>query len=144
VALDLGHEGERHGPWWHRVERSVLQIARLRDRINQQPNMRAFNPGQRLSHYTKWKKSARRVQADLFVSIHVDARFNKTARRQCFALSEASSSRPLIKQDKENSADGIGGLKSSYQGLEPKAPGITTPTAQKSGQPEATMVGEIA
>jgi N-acetylmuramoyl-L-alanine amidase len=119
VALDPGHGGEDPGaigPGGTREKDVVLQIAhRLRDRINQQPNMRAFLT--RDSDFfvplgTRVEK-ARRVQADLFVSIHADAFF--TARPQgasVFALSEkgASSSAARWIADKENSADLVGGL----------------------------------
>jgi N-acetylmuramoyl-L-alanine amidase len=58
-------------------------------------------------------QKARRVQADLFVSIHADAFF--TARPQgasVFALSDkgASSSAARWMANKENSADSVGGL----------------------------------
>ena len=119
VALDPGHGGEDPGaigPGGTREKDVVLQIAhRLRDRINQQPNMRAFMT--RDSDFfvplgTRVDK-ARRVQADLFVSIHADAFF--TARPQgasVFALSEkgATSSAARWMADKENSADLVGGL----------------------------------
>ncbi len=119
VALDPGHGGEDPGaigPGGTKEKDVVLQIAhRLRDRINQQPNMRAFLT--RDSDFfvplgTRVDK-ARRVQADLFVSIHADAFF--TARPQgasVFALSEkgATSSAARWMADKENSADLVGGL----------------------------------
>ena len=56
---------------------------------------------------------ARRVQADLFVSIHADAWISPTARgSSVFALSDkgASSSAARWMANKENSADMIGGL----------------------------------
>ena len=120
VALDPGHGGEDPGaigPGGTREKDVVLQIAhRLRDRINQQPNMRAYLT--RDSDFfvplgTRVDK-ARHVQADLFVSIHADAFF--TARPQgasVFALSDkgASSSAARWIADKENSADLVGGLK---------------------------------
>jgi len=119
VALDPGHGGEDSGavgPGGTREKDVVLQIAhRLRDRINQQPNMRAY-----LTRDTDFfvplhvrVQKARRVQADLFISIHADAFF--TARPQgasVFALSEkgASSSAARWIADKENSADLVGGI----------------------------------
>jgi len=119
VALDPGHGGEDPGavgPGGTREKDVVLQIAhRLRDRINQQPNMRAY-----LTRDTDFfvplhvrVQKARRVQADLFISIHADAFF--TARPQgasVFALSEkgASSSAARWIADKENSADLVGGI----------------------------------
>ncbi|MFC5519363.1 N-acetylmuramoyl-L-alanine amidase [Polaromonas jejuensis] len=119
VALDPGHGGEDSGavgPGGTREKDVVLQIAhRLRDRINQQPNMRAYltRDADFFVPLHMRVQKARRVQADLFVSIHADAFF--TARPQgasVFALSEkgASSSAARWIADKENSADLVGGI----------------------------------
>jgi N-acetylmuramoyl-L-alanine amidase len=62
--------------------------------------------------YTRVEK-ARRVQADLFMSVHADAFFTPTARgASVFALSQsgASSSAARWLADKENRADLIGGV----------------------------------
>ena len=119
VALDPGHGGEDPGavgPGGTREKDVVLQIAhRLRDRINQHPNMRAYLTRDSdffVPLHIRVQK-ARKVQADLFISIHADAFF--TARPQgasVFALSEkgASSSAARWMADKENSADLVGGL----------------------------------
>ena len=119
VALDPGHGGEDPGaigPGGTREKDVVLQIAlRLRDRINQQPNMRAYLTRDAdffVPLHIRVQK-ARRVQADLFISIHADAFF--TARPQgasVFALSDkgASSSAARWMADKENSADLVGGI----------------------------------
>lgn len=119
VALDPGHGGEDPGaigPGGTREKDVVLQIAlRLRERINQQPNMRAFLTRDAdffVPLHIRVQK-ARRVQADLFISIHADAFF--TPRPQgasVFALSEkgATSSSARWMADKENSADLVGGL----------------------------------
>ena len=119
VAIDPGHGGEDSGavgPGGTREKDVVLQIAhRLRDRINQQPNMRAY-----LTRDTDFfvplhirVQKARRVQADLFISIHADAFFTATPQgASVFALSEkgASSSAARWIADKENSADLVGGV----------------------------------
>ena len=119
VALDPGHGGEDPGaigPGGTREKDVVLQIAlRLRDRINAIPNMRAYLTRDAdffVPLHIRVQK-ARRVQADLFISIHADAFF--TPRPQgasVFALSEkgASSSSARWMADKENSADLVGGL----------------------------------
>jgi len=119
VALDPGHGGEDPGavgPGGTREKDVVLQIAhRLRDRINQQPNMRAYLTRDAdffVPLHIRVQK-ARRVQADLFISIHADAFF--TARPQgasVFALSDkgASSSAARWLAEKENSADLVGGV----------------------------------
>lgn len=119
VALDPGHGGEDPGaigPGGTREKDVVLQIAlRLRDRINQQPNMRAFLTRDAdffVPLHIRVQK-ARRVQADLFISIHADAFFtDRPQGASVFALSErgASSSAARWIADKENSADLVGGI----------------------------------
>jgi N-acetylmuramoyl-L-alanine amidase len=119
VALDPGHGGEDPGaigPGGTREKDVVLQIAlRLRDRINQQPNMRAYLTRDAdffVPLHIRVQK-ARRVQADLFISIHADAFFtDRPQGASVFALSErgASSSAARWIADKENSADLVGGI----------------------------------
>ena len=119
VALDPGHGGEDPGaigPGGTREKDVVLQIAlRLRDRINQQPNMRAYLTRDSdffVPLHIRVQK-ARKVQADLFVSIHADAFFTERPQgASVFALSDkgASSSAARWMADKENSADLVGGL----------------------------------
>ena len=155
VALDPGHGGEDPGaigPGGTREKDVVLQIAhRLRDRINQQPNMRAYLT--RDSDFfvplgTRVDK-ARRVQADLFVSIHADAFF--TARPQgasVFALSDkgASSSAARWLADKENSADLVGGLNVRSKDAQVQKAMLDMSTAAQirdSLQLGSAMVGEI-
>jgi N-acetylmuramoyl-L-alanine amidase len=119
VALDPGHGGEdpgATGPSGLHEKDVVLAIAlQLRDRINAHPSMRAmmtrdadfFVPlGERV-------RKARRVQADLFVSIHADAFFTPEARgASVFALSEsgATSSAARWMANRENAADLVGGV----------------------------------
>ena len=155
VALDPGHGGEDPGaigPGGTREKDVVLQIAhRLRDRINQQPNMRAFLT--RDSDFfvplgTRVDK-ARRVQADLFVSIHADAFF--TARPQgasVFALSDkgATSSAARWMADKENSADLVGGLNVKAKDAQVQKALLdmsTTAQINDSLKLGSAMVGEI-
>lgn len=119
VAIDPGHGGEDPGavgPSGLREKDVVLAIAlQLRDRINTVPNMRAmltrdadfFVPLQERVH------KARRVQADLFVSIHADAFLKPQARgASVFVLSEggASSSTARWMANRENAADMVGGI----------------------------------
>ena len=123
VALDPGHGGEDPGaigPNGTREKDIVLQVAhRLRERINAASvngsPMRAFMT--RDSDFfvplgTRVQK-ARRVQADLFVSIHADAFTTPAARgASVFALSQsgASSSAARWMANKENQADKVGGV----------------------------------
>jgi N-acetylmuramoyl-L-alanine amidase len=123
VALDPGHGGEDPGaigPGGTPEKEVVLQIAhRLRDRINgTQVNgspMRAFLTRDAdffVPLHVRVDK-ARRVQADLFISLHADAFY--TPRPQgasIYALSDkgASSAAARWMANKENQADVVGGL----------------------------------
>ena len=119
VALDPGHGGEDPGaigPGGTREKDVVLQIAlRLSERINQQPNMRAYltRDADFFVPLQVRVQKARRVQADLFISIHADAFFTERPQgASVFALSDkgASSSAARWMADKENSADLVGGV----------------------------------
>lgn len=119
VAIDPGHGGEdpgATGPAGSHEKNVVLDIAsRLRSKIDAEPNMRAmmtrdddfFVPlGVRV-------QKARRVGADIFVSIHADAFTTPQANgSSVFALSEhgASSAAARWMANKENSSDEIGGV----------------------------------
>ncbi|MBS0447940.1 MAG: N-acetylmuramoyl-L-alanine amidase [Proteobacteria bacterium] len=119
IALDPGHGGEdpgATGPSGLHEKDVVLKIGlQLRDRLNGMPNIRVmmtrdadfFVPlGERV-------KKARRVQADLFVSIHADAFFTPEARgASVFALSQggASSAAARWMANRENAADAVGGV----------------------------------
>lgn len=119
IALDAGHGGEDPGavgPSGLYEKDVVLSIAKLlRARINAQPGMRAMLT--RESDYfvplNERVTKARRVQADLFMSIHADAFLNPQARgASVFALSEngASSAAARWMAKKENSSDLVGGV----------------------------------
>jgi N-acetylmuramoyl-L-alanine amidase len=123
VAIDPGHGGEdpgATGPAGTREKDVVLQIAlKLRDRINATSvngnPMRAFLTRDAdffVPLGTRVDK-ARRVGADLFVSIHADAFMRPDANgASVFALSErgASSTAARWLAQKENDADLIGGV----------------------------------
>ncbi|MFT3720198.1 N-acetylmuramoyl-L-alanine amidase [Pseudorhodoferax sp.] len=123
VALDPGHGGEDPGAIGARGTREkdiVLRIAhKLRERINASSvngnPMRAFLTRDAdffVPLGTRVQK-ARRVQADLFISIHADAFTTPDARgASVFALSQrgASSSAARWLANKENEADLIGGV----------------------------------
>lgn len=123
VALDPGHGGEdpgATGPSGTREKDIVLQVAfRLRDRINASSvngnPMRAFltRDADFFVPLGVRVQKARRVQADLFVSIHADAFTTPAARgASVFALSQsgASSSAARWMANKENDADKVGGV----------------------------------
>jgi len=123
VALDPGHGGEDPGaigPSGTREKDIVLMIAhRLRDRINAATvngnPMRAFltRDADFFVPLGVRVQKARRVQADLFVSIHADAFTTPAARgASVFALSQsgASSSAARWMANKENQADKVGGM----------------------------------
>lgn len=119
ITLDPGHGGEdpgavgRGGTYEKNVTLEVAQ--RLKSRLDAEPNMRAvltrdsdfFVPLQ-----VRVQK-ARRVQADLFLSIHADAWIKPEARgSSVFVLSErgASSTLARLMAQRENEADLVGGV----------------------------------
>ena len=119
VALDPGHGGEDPGaigPSGLREKDVVLAIAMLlRDRINANPNMRAMltRDADFFVPLHERVKKARRVSADLFVSIHADAFLNPEARgASVFALSQggATSTAARWMANRENAADLVGGI----------------------------------
>ena len=119
IAIDPGHGGEDPGaigPSGLREKDVVLQIARqLRDRLNAQPNTRAMltRDGDYFVPLHERVNKARRVQADLFVSIHADAFMTPRARgASVFALSErgASSTAARWMANRENASDLVGGV----------------------------------
>ena len=119
VAIDPGHGGEDPGAIGRRgtCEKNVtLAIAKkLRVLIDAQPGMRAMMT--RDDDYfvplnTRVQK-ARRVRADLFISIHADAFTTPAARgSSVFALSDhgATSAAASWLAQRENQADLIGGV----------------------------------
>ncbi|MFZ9493266.1 MAG: N-acetylmuramoyl-L-alanine amidase [Burkholderiaceae bacterium] len=119
VAIDPGHGGEDPGavgPTGLKEKDVVLSIGlQLRDRINATPGMRAYMT--RDSDYFvplgERVRRARRIQADLLVSIHADAFFTPQARgASVYALSTqgASSAAARWIADKENASDAVGGI----------------------------------
>ena len=127
VALDPGHGGEDPGaigPRGTKEKDVVLQIARsMRERINNTViktkhgnlPMRAYltRDADFFVPLNQRVEKARRVQADLFVSIHADAFMTPDARgASVFALSQgaASSAQARWMAKQENRADLVGGL----------------------------------
>ena len=123
IALDPGHGGEDPGaigPGGTREKDVVLRLAHmLRERINtatvKGASMRAYltRDADFFVPLGVRVQKARRVQADLFVSLHADAFFTPDPQgASVFALSQggASSSAARWMAAKENKADLIGGL----------------------------------
>jgi N-acetylmuramoyl-L-alanine amidase len=119
IAIDPGHGGEDPGAVGRRgtFEKHVtLAIARrLKALIDAEPNMRAMltRDDDYFVPLASRVQKARRVQADLFVSIHADAFREPRARgSSVFALSEhgATSAAARWLAQRENAADLIGGV----------------------------------
>ncbi|MBX3656261.1 MAG: N-acetylmuramoyl-L-alanine amidase [Ramlibacter sp.] len=159
VALDPGHGGEDPGaigPGGTREKDVVLQIAhRIRERINATTingnPMRAFLTRDAdffVPLHVRVQK-ARRVQADLFVSIHADAFLTPSARgASVFALSQtgASSAAARWMANKENQADQIGGVNVKTQDQHLKRALLdmsTTAQINDSLRLGSAMIGEI-
>ena len=126
ITLDPGHGGEdpgavgRGGTYEKNVTLAVAK--RLKARLDAEPNMRAvltrdsdfFVPLQMRV------QKARRVQSDLFLSIHADAWVKPDARgSSVFVLSErgASSTQARLLAQRENESDMIGGVNLSAKDL---------------------------
>jgi N-acetylmuramoyl-L-alanine amidase len=119
VVIDAGHGGEDPGAKGRRgtYEKSVtLLIARkLKSIVDAEPNMRALltRDGDYYIALGERVDKARRVKADLFVSVHADAFIKPHARgSSVFALSErgATSTAAQWLAKRENDADLIGGV----------------------------------
>ncbi|MGH8851785.1 MAG: N-acetylmuramoyl-L-alanine amidase [Casimicrobiaceae bacterium] len=119
IAVDPGHGGEDPGAIGHRgtKEKNVtLAIARrIRTLIDREPGMRTMltRDDDYFVPLNVRVQKARRVRADLFVSIHADAFSTPQARgSSVFALSEhgATSAAARWLAQRENEADLIGGV----------------------------------
>jgi N-acetylmuramoyl-L-alanine amidase len=119
IAIDPGHGGEDPGAIGRRgtYEKNVaLAIGRkLKSLVDAEPNMRAMltREDDYFVPLADRVQKARRVQADLFISIHADAFREPNARgSSVFALSESGATSAAAKwlAQKENSADLIGGV----------------------------------
>lgn len=119
VAIDAGHGGEdpgargRHGSHEKNI---TLAIARkVKALVDDTPNMRGalIRDGDYFIPLGGRVAKARKINADLFVSIHADAFIKPNARgSSVFALSEggATSAAARWLAKKENDADLIGGV----------------------------------
>ncbi|MDH3513794.1 MAG: N-acetylmuramoyl-L-alanine amidase [Gammaproteobacteria bacterium] len=120
VAIDAGHGGEDPGAVGRRYrtrEKDVtLAIAReLARLVAQTPGMRPvlIRDGDYYVGLRQRYEKARRLRADVFISIHADAVPSRRAYgSSVYALSEKGASNAMARQlaDKENSSDLIGGV----------------------------------
>ena len=119
VAIDAGHGGEdpgakgRSGTYEKHVTLAIAK--KLKALVDNEPNMRGvlIRDGDYYIPLINRVIKARKVQADLFVSIHADAFIKPHARgSSVFALSErgATSAAAGWLARKENEADLIGGV----------------------------------
>ncbi|MBC8954063.1 N-acetylmuramoyl-L-alanine amidase AmiC [Xenorhabdus sp. PB62.4] len=122
IMLDPGHGGEDSGAigkYKTREKDVVLQIARrLQVLIRREPGMKVYmtrNEDVFIPLKVRVAK-ARKMQADLFVSIHADAFTNRSARgSSVFALSTkgATSNTARFLAQTQNESDLIGGVSKS-------------------------------
>jgi N-acetylmuramoyl-L-alanine amidase len=119
IAIDAGHGGEDPGAIGKAGTREkdvVLAIAkRLKTKIDATPGMRGYltRDGDYFVPLRVRVEKARRIKADLFVSVHADAFVRPTAGgSSVYVLSErgASSTAARWLADRENAADLIGGI----------------------------------
>jgi N-acetylmuramoyl-L-alanine amidase len=119
VAVDAGHGGEDPGaigPTGLREKDVTLAVARLlKARLDAVPGMRAVltRDGDYFVPLHERVRKARRVQADLLVSVHADAFIRREARgASVYALSTrgATSATARWMAERENGADAVGGL----------------------------------
>lgn len=118
IAIDAGHGGEDPGAMGRRGTREkdvVLAIAaELRQLIKLEPGMRPYmtREGDYFVPLARRVMKARRVSADLFVSIHADAFVHPKARgASVYVLSERGATSTAAKwlAQRENLADKVGG-----------------------------------
>jgi N-acetylmuramoyl-L-alanine amidase len=119
IVIDPGHGGEDPGAIGRRGSREkdiTLMIARrLKALIDAEPNMRAMltRDGDYFLPLDVRVEKARKVKADLLVSIHADSYVRSNARgSSVFALSDrrATSELARLLAKKENESDLIGGV----------------------------------
>lgn len=120
IALDPGHGGEDPGAVGKggtREKDVVLRIARLlKSELDSQPGVRTYliRDGDYFVPLGRRVEKARRVGADLMVSIHADAWVSPKAKgSSVYVLSQrgATSAAARWMAQKENSSDAIGGIK---------------------------------
>ncbi|HSI96454.1 MAG: N-acetylmuramoyl-L-alanine amidase [Methylophilaceae bacterium] len=120
VAIDAGHGGEDPGArganGTHEKDVTLAIAKKLKAMIDAEPNMRGVltRDGDYFIPLNGRVVKARKLQADLFVSIHADAFVKPEARgSSVFVLSErgATSTMARYLAKKENESDLIGGVR---------------------------------
>ena len=158
VAIDAGHGGEDPGAMGRRGTKEkdiVLAIARdLKRLVDKEPKMRGvlIRDGDYFVPLRKRVQKARKVRADLFVSIHADAFIKPHARgSSVFALSErgATSAAARWLAAKENEADLIGGANIDVEDITLKqvlldlSQTVTINESLKLGRSVLSEIGQI-
>lgn len=119
IAIDAGHGGEdpgARGPAGTKEKDITLAIAKkLKQVIDREPNMQGVlvRDGDYFIPLAKRVAKARKLQADLFISIHADAFTKKSVKgSSVFALSDRGASSAFAKfiANKENESDLVGGI----------------------------------
>ena len=119
IIIDPGHGGEDPGavgPSGSEEKSVVLHVSKkLRDLLNNEAGFRAFLTREKdyfIPLRQRWR-IAKEYNADVFISIHANAGFNKTksgAEVYCLSSGGAGQEAARILADKENSSDLIGGV----------------------------------
>lgn len=120
VAIDAGHGGEdpgaRGASGTHEKDVTLAIAKKLKAKLDAEPNMRGVltrDADYFIPLHGRVVK-ARKLQADLFVSIHADAFVKPEARgSSVFALSERGATSAMARHlaKKENESDLIGGVR---------------------------------
>jgi N-acetylmuramoyl-L-alanine amidase len=119
VAIDAGHGGEDPGARGSKGTREkdiTLIIAKqLKEEIDKEPKLKGIliRDGDYFIPLAKRVSKARKIQADIFISIHADAFTKKSVKgSSVFALSERGATSAFAKfiANKENESDLIGGV----------------------------------
>ena len=119
VAIDAGHGGEdpgARGAAGTKEKDITLEISKkLKQAIDKEPNMQGvlIRDGDYFIPLAKRVAKARKLQADLFISIHADAFTKKSVKgSSVFALSDRGASSAFAKfiANKENESDLVGGI----------------------------------
>jgi N-acetylmuramoyl-L-alanine amidase len=120
VAIDAGHGGEDPGAMGrrYRTREKVVTLAIARELaklIAREPGMKPvlIRDGDYYVSLRQRYEKARRLQADVFISIHADAVPSRRAYgSSVYALSEKGASNAMARSiaDKENASDLIGGV----------------------------------